>query len=1493
MSYSLFHPHRVLIISLFSLFAISLHSQKAGLEVTRCEAMDRSLEITNVSVDASGRRWAANKKGVFQIKANDFSVPLKIAAGYKNVLSYPGGNVDFAWLDDEFKKQVHTPCTVTAAWYDSKNKVLWLGTDEAGLFQFSTDPDFKMVQQYLPVNSKLQSSHITSIYQDNSGRFWIGNTVGIMYGTPGRWKSDLDGYPVQRIREYNNVIFVLADGYISKAPNGDKWSDLSLDEKKLEGDIRDFDIDATGKMWLLSGHLTRFDMLANTYDVFSGPEYYTSQYGSYLSVDNDGAVWVGTYDKGLYSVDKASNMVLNAYVDKPISCEGDGKDAQLMARVTGGVEPYTYSWSAGLSGENPKNIGAGTYSVTVTDSKGKTRSSEIMVLDSRLKLKVRQKKAASGPGMADGSAEVDIATNASGITVVWDNGESKVVATKLTSGEHKVTVTDPKGCAMTLTTVVKEQGQPLALEINVEAPIKCAGDKTGIVASASGGKIPYSFTWSLPELNGARQTLGSGPYSVTVTDGAGSSTTASFFLPQPEPVSINVVVQSSPSSGAADGKALVQAKGGSGVYSFKWDNGETNFTASKLAEGAHQVTATDGNGCSASAPFDMKAKLADLTVILREARPIKCAGEKTNLTVAAVGGKEPYKEFQWSPAIGSLAEGVKAGNYTVTATDALGSTATASININEPQKLVADAIAQSATSPGKDDGKALVSVKGGTGAMFFTWDNEESTAATNFLSAGLHKVTVTDENGCTATASVTITEGVLPLSMVIKKVKNVKCPGEKASLEVEITGGKGPFEYVWSDPKIIGGRPDVPAGEYTVTMTDRAGSTATASISVEGPAPFDLSTTATRGALPGSKDGASKIEFKGGTSPYSYVWDNGETTQEAVQLSEGEHSVTATDANGCAAVGKVSVHQKDLPLEVSLTEKPRTACSGEKASLIVEAKGGRGPINYAWSDPKLSGNNPNNLPGGNYTVTVSDNAGAIATASIQVNVSDALKLSASVVAAASTGKSDGQAKAEVSGGKSPYTYKWSSGESSETASALAPGNQGLTVTDANGCTASASLNISENILPLSAKIIASEQVKCSGDKISVGVDVSGGKKPFTYNWNNPAASGETASFVGGTYKVTVTDAVGTTVTASIDISQPEPLTVSAEVLASASAGNKDGKAIATPTGGTAPYIYAWSSGESTNQAERLGPGNHDVKVTDANGCHANAVITITENILPLAISIEELKSINCAGEKADLQVKVKGGKPPFQYEWNTPGLADANPAGIGDGNYSVTVTDALGTSKEASVSLSTPAELSLELQNVVGASSDKVNDGKAEIAVKGGTPEYSIRWDSRHTGLVASKLPIGKHSVTVTDAKGCKETADFEIKRRVFPELTGKLEDGQTIRMRLLKFAPDSTNLQPEAYFMLDELYDFMMEHSFVVIEVAGHTNNLPNDEFADQLSTARAKSVADYLFEKGIDPSRVVYKGYGKRLPLVPNTSPEGRATNQRVEIKLLKVKE
>ena len=195
----------------------------------------------------------------------------------------------------------------------------------------------------------------------------------------------------------------------------------------------------------------------------------------------------------------------------------------------------------------------------------------------------------------------------------------------------------------------------------------------------------------------------------------------------------------------------------------------------------------------------------------------------------------------------------------------------------------------------------------------------------------------------------------------------------------------------------------------------------------------------------------------------------------------------------------------------------------------------------------------------------------------------------------------------------------------------------------------------------------------------------------------------------------------------------------------------------------------------------------------------------------------------------------------------------------------------------------------LELTKNIGASSATTTDGKAQVSVKGGVAPYKITWDTKQSGMLASKLAAGKHSVTVTDAVACTQTLELETGRRAMPELTRAIEQGQTIPMRLLTFATDSASLRPAVYTYLDELYDFLVETPSVTIEVGGHTNNQPKDDFADYLSTARAKAVATYLIEKGIDEKRVQYKGYGKKQPLVPNTTPEGRKTNQRVEIKIL----
>jgi outer membrane protein OmpA-like peptidoglycan-associated protein len=1037
-----FNLKTILFLSIWSCIMGSAQGQKAGLEITRTSAVDRNSPITNIAFDGQGRKWAANGKGVFQIKTADYASPRTIAAGEKCVVAYKGGNTDFIWSDAAFKSQVKTDCKVTAAWYDEKAQILWIGTDAAGFFQFKTDPQLQLVQQYNTSNSKLKSDNITLIFQDLSNRMWIGTDKGVMYGTPGRWKSELSGFNIQRVRQFGPDIYVLNDGNLSKVKGGEKWSDVQLDIKKFEGQITDFDLDHTGKIWMVSGVLTRLDQTAGTYEVFSGPEYYTSDYGTDLMVDENDAVWVGTSDKGLYQVDKTSSMTLNAFVDQPISCNGNGKDAVLLAKVSGGDAPYTYAWTGGLKTDNPKNVGPGTYNLTVTDSKGKTRTAEVPVGDVRLRIKINQTKTVSAPGRSDGAAEVDIATNASGLVIHWDNNESRGTATQLSAGPHSVTVTDPKGCAATATITVRETIRALEVSLTSKSTIACAGDKSG-------------------------------------------------------------------------------------------------------------------------------------------------------------------------------------------------------------------------------------------------------------------------------------------------------------NLVVKVDGGKSPYQYKWNAAGLSGDQPsNVPAGDYKVTVTDASGATKTADISIKQPEAVSAQASVTAPASTGNTDGKATVQSKGGTGAFTYQWDDGETTAAAVKLPPGKHVVT--------------------------------------------------------------------------------------------------------------------------------------------------------VTDANGCTATATVSISENILPLGANLVVKSGIKCAGDKTgALSVQMAGGKPPFQYSWNNPAANGDQASGLpAGEYQVVITDASGKSVTASASLKQPDPLTATASVSGPASAGNSDGQAIAIPKGGTAPYVFQWDNNETSISAAKLPPGTHQVTVTDANGCKAIAATeAITENILPFSITLKETSPIKCAGQKSALAIAVRGGKPPYFYKWNNPALTGNQPAGLDGGNYAVTVTDAKGTSMTDSIAVRSFTPLAVQLVRNIGVTNENTSDGKAVIAPTGGAGKYKVEWDTKQSGLTATKLALGNHGVTVTDANGCVQNVDFKTDKRVLPELTGTIEKGQKIRMRLLTFTSDSFNLKPEFLPMLDELYDFMMENPTVVIEIGGHTNNVPPDAFADELSTNRAKAVADYLTVKGVDPKRLIYKGYGKRLPLVANTSPEGRATNQRVEIKILKV--
>ena len=288
-------------------------------------------------------------------------------------------------------------------------------------------------------------------------------------------------------------------------------------------------------------------------------------------------------------------------------------------------------------------------------------------------------------------------------------------------------------------------------------------------------------------------------------------------------------------------------------------------------------------------------------------------------------------------------------------------------------------------------------------------------------------------------------------------------------------------------------------------------------------------------SLGGGADGEAKITLNPDSRGFQIKWDNGEDTRIAKKLAVGEHSVTITGDKGCTTVGTIEISEALAPLSVSIETTKELDCPGnETAAIEAKVKGGQGPYTYAWENAKGNAAQVANLGAGSYTLKVTDAEGTNASATIEITPPGALTAEASARAAASTNNADGKAKVSASGGAAPYTFKWDSGESTETAAQLAAGKHEVTVTDAKGCTTIATVEISENILALGVDLKETKTVDCNGGSSAIlEAEVRGGKSPFQFAWSTPNGSETKATgLVAGEYKVSVTDAAGNVADAS-------------------------------------------------------------------------------------------------------------------------------------------------------------------------------------------------------------------------------------------------------------------------------------------------------------------------------------------------------------------------
>ncbi|MBT6745437.1 MAG: T9SS type A sorting domain-containing protein [Flavobacteriales bacterium] len=831
-------------------------------------------------------------------------------------------------------------------------------------------------------------------------------------------------------------------------------------------------------------------------------------------------------------------------------------------------------------------------------------------------------------------------------------------------GEVIVTVADINGCINSDTVNISRSNPDLDLGSDTSI---CAG--TSLTADAG---IHASYLWSDGSTNQTLDLLTAGTYFVTVTDSIGCTKTDSIVL------GINAlpVVELGNDTSFCEGSTyMIDAGAGMAIYS--WSDGQTNQMASAVLSGTFSVTITDGNGCSDTDTINVTAIKVIASITATDAT---CGNSDGSATALVSAGINPYS-FLWSDgATTDINTGLIAGFYDVTATDSYGCSGIASVNIlnaNGPQ------ISSATVTPnlcfGSSDGAIDITAIGGATPYTYAWNNGSTDMNISGLIAGNYDVTVSDISGCEGYATEVLTDPTLLTANTSDS--SISCIGSSDGLiNALVSGGTSGYTYLWNNGSTDISISGLAAGDYSYTATDANGCIVNTSITLGQPSAISLTTASTDANCNGDSSGGAIVSVSGGTPAYMYMWNNGSTTSNAIGLVAGSYDVTVTDSNGCmemisAIVGEPSL----LTVAVSITD---ATCGNADGAAIPSVTGGTSPYFYNWSNGGIT-SSLNLVVAGNYDVTVSDFSGCTATSNAVIINSNGPVTTITPGNPVCYGSSDGYATANTFGGATPYAYMWSNGSTSITASGLMAGNYQLTLTDGTGC-----LGYSTALL-----------------------------------------------------------------------SDPASVSISASSTDETNAGANNGTATAAGTGGSGVFTYAWSNGGATDMVAGLAPNIYTVTASDANGCSASASVTVAASTVTCGLSISTTSTdISCNGDANGTGTVISSGAfGSTSYAWSNSGSI-ASISGLIAGTYIVTVTDSISCVAIDSVKITEPDAVFITL----GIDTTICNN-VGGLTLDPGAGFASYTWSTTDTTQSITVNATATYSVTVTDVNGCPASDDVNV----------------------------------------------------------------------------------------------------------------------------------
>lgn len=756
----------------------------------------------------------------------------------------------------------------------------------------------------------------------------------------------------------------------------------------------------------------------------------------------------------------------------------------------------------------------------------------------------------------------------------------------------------------------------LIASIPTTTPILCNGQSTGsATASSSGGIAPYTFNWSNGGSGQTISNLPAGTYTVTVTDNCGSIATSSTTLGQPPVLGFSSATISNIScNGGMNGSITAHGTGGVMPYSYNWSNGGSGATISNLSAGAYTVTVFDNNDCTKTAIYQITQPTA-IVISLVSLTHESCFGADDGaITISVTGGVNPIF-VEWSNGfLGTTITGLTPDVYSVTVTDNNSCTKTSSFTIN-PGAVVNINLNQqvNVSCPGGSNGSISVTATGGTAPYTYTWSNGASGSSVSGLIAGSYFVTATDSHGCDLVKGYTITQPQ-PIVIQIQQTSQNLCFGNStADLTSSTVGGTSPYTSSWSNGVNNANNSNLPAGTYTVTVTDENGCTSSKSSTIVDPPQVTASVATTNETGVGLNNGTATVTPGGGTGAFTYLWSTGGTTPMIAGLAPGIYTATVTDANSCSTSASAQVNAFGCSLALMLGQD-FILCEADTGLIMPFITGETGTITYVWSNGS-TGDSLLVEHTGEYCLTITDGGGCQDMDCIVVTEIIIPEITGTVINESSPGSMDGSIQLDVIPGI--VTYLWNTGVTTPNLSGLSPGVYCVTVADVNGCSKSQCFNVQPGNCQISITSLQANNF-CAGDSTgSISVTVNNGVPPVTFIWSNGDTTGTIGNLVEGLYAVTVSDATGCFATGEFVISDPAAIVITIDTVINIS--NLGGGAInVTVTGGMQPYQFVWTlpDGSQVSGTEDIDnlflTGNYQLSVTDASGCNILSVLVFVD-----------------------------------------------------------------------------------------------------------------------------------------------------------------------------------------------------------------------------------------------------------------------------------------